>query len=33
MKRQQTQKLATAVITAVAFIVILPIIFVIGFLF
>jgi phosphate transport system permease protein len=32
MSRQQSQKIATAVITAVAFIVILPIIFVIGFL-
>ncbi len=32
MTRQQTQKLAIAVISAVAFIVILPIIFVIGFL-
>ncbi|MCB8929421.1 MAG: phosphate ABC transporter permease PstA [Ardenticatenaceae bacterium] len=32
MTRQQTQKVATAVITAIAFIVILPIIYVIGFL-
>ncbi len=32
MPRQQTQKIAMAVITAVAFLVILPIIFVIGFL-
>ncbi len=32
MKRQQAQKLATAVITAIAFVVILPIIYVIGFL-
>ncbi len=32
MSRQQTQKIAMAVITAVAFLVILPIIFVIGFL-
>ncbi len=32
MPRQQTQKIAIAVITAVAFLVILPIIFVIGFL-
>jgi phosphate transport system permease protein len=33
MTRQQTQKIATILITAVAFIVILPIIYVIGFLF
>ncbi len=33
MKRQQTQKIATAVITTIAIIVILPIIYVIGFLF
>ncbi len=33
MSRQQTQKVATAVITAVAIIVILPILYVIGFLF
>ena len=32
MTRQQTQKIATAVITIIAFIVILPIIYVIGFL-
>ncbi|GJM41344.1 MAG: phosphate transport system permease protein PstA [Ardenticatenaceae bacterium] len=32
MSRQQSQKIATAVITAVAFIVILPIVYVIGFL-
>ncbi|MCA9916858.1 MAG: phosphate ABC transporter permease PstA [Anaerolineales bacterium] len=32
MSRQQSQKVATAVITAVAFIVILPIVYVIGFL-
>lgn len=32
MSRQQSQKIATAVITIIAFIVILPIIFVIGFL-
>ena len=33
MNRQQTQKIATAVITVIAIIVILPILYVIGFLF